>query len=156
MENFSRSHCLLADRGTIIAIVAYIPSADLTAKLNSVGLQESVRRLNSLEQRLSSLDKKARSAFLHQCRRILPQRRRLGQPPYNRLSRLLSYLRLVLKPNLEKTCAPHRSRNQSMPHPQTVAPDHLENLNRRSLAQSHRHTRRIHWHFILPEVRLRQ
>src|SRR6266853_4069494 len=44
--------------GPIIAIVAYIRVQDLTAKLNSIGLQDSVRRLNSLEQRLSSLDKK--------------------------------------------------------------------------------------------------
>src|SRR6267378_1956781 len=44
--------------GPIIAIVAYIRVQDLTAKLNSIGLQESVRRLNSLEQRLSSLDKR--------------------------------------------------------------------------------------------------
>jgi len=45
--------CLLI-AGPIIAIVAYIRVQDLTAKLNSVGLQECVRRLNSLEQRLSS------------------------------------------------------------------------------------------------------
>src|SRR6266404_3513303 len=44
--------------GPIIAIVAYIRVQDLTTKLNSIGLQESVRRLNSLEQHLSSLDKK--------------------------------------------------------------------------------------------------
>jgi len=53
--------CLLI-AGPIIAIVAYIRVQDLTAKLNSVGLQESVRRLNSLEQRLSSLDKKLAGA----------------------------------------------------------------------------------------------
>src|SRR6266481_5369082 len=44
--------------GPIIAIVAYIRVQDLTAKLNSIGLQDSVMRLNSLEQRLSSLDQK--------------------------------------------------------------------------------------------------
>src|SRR5258708_8420398 len=44
--------------GPVIAIVAYIRVQDLTAKLNSIGLHDSVTRLNSLEQRLSSLDKK--------------------------------------------------------------------------------------------------
>src|SRR5260221_2657912 len=44
--------------GPIIAIVAYIRVQDLTAKLSSIGLQDSVRRLNSLDQRLTSLDKK--------------------------------------------------------------------------------------------------
>jgi uncharacterized membrane protein len=42
----------------IIAILAYVRVQDLTAKINSIGLQGSVTRLNSLEQRLSALEKK--------------------------------------------------------------------------------------------------
>jgi uncharacterized membrane protein len=47
----------------IIAIVAYIRVQDLSAKLNSTNVQDLMLRLNSLEQRLSALEKKLAAAI---------------------------------------------------------------------------------------------
>src|SRR6266853_2028612 len=118
--------CLLI-AGPIIAIVAYIRVQDLTAKLNSVGLQESVRRLNSLEQRLSSLDKKLAA---------LPT-----SVPTHPAPAPTSEPTSIQPPQPSAVVPPPRPQTESrkdmrtspltqpvMPHPQTVAPDHLENL----------------------------
>jgi len=74
----------------IIAIVAYVRVQELTAKLNSTGVQDSVRRLNALEQRLSSLERKL-TPLATPVQRILLQRSRLRLPPYRHLSLLVSY-----------------------------------------------------------------
>src|SRR5712671_7343433 len=122
----------------IIAIVAYIRVQDLTAKLNSIGLQDSVRRLNSLEQRLSSLDKKlvalatsvptqpaqaptSEPTFIHP-----PQPSGVAAPPPPPAPPVISTSRPQTESRKEIRTSPLTQ--SVMPHPQAVAPDHLENL----------------------------
>jgi uncharacterized membrane protein len=113
--------------GPIIAIVAYIRVQDLTAKLNSIGLQESVRRLNSLEQRLSSLDKKlaalATSVPTHSAPPPTPEPTSV-QPPQP--PALVAPPRPQIDSRKDNRTSPLTQ--PVTPRPQAAAPDHLENL----------------------------
>ena len=113
--------------GPIIAIVAYIRVQGLTAKLNSVGLQESVRRLNSLEQRLSSLDKKLAALPTSVPTHPAPA------PTFEPTSTQSHQPSPVVPPPRPQTESRKDMRTSPltqsvMPHSQAVAPDHLENL----------------------------
>jgi len=122
--------------GPIIAIVAYIRVQDLTAKLNSIGPQDSVMRLNSLEQRLSSLDKKlaalAASVPTH------PAPAPTSEPASIQPSQPSSLVPPPPTPPAISTSRPQTESRKDirtspltqpvMPRPQPVAPDHLENL----------------------------
>src|SRR5712671_8048853 len=124
--------------GPIIAIIAYIRVQNLTAKLNSIGLQESVMRLNSLEQRLSSLDKKlavlATSVPTHPAPAptsepisIQPlQPPAVVPPPPSPIPPVISTSRPQTESRKDIRTSPLTQ--SVMPHPQAVAPDHLENL----------------------------
>src|SRR5712672_741414 len=122
--------------GPIIAIVAYISVQDLTAKLNSIGLQESVRRLNSLEQRLSSLDKKlaalATSVPTHSAPAPTPDPPSIQplQPPAVVPPSPIPPVISTSHPQTEsrKNIRTSPLSQPVMPHPQAAAPDHLENL----------------------------
>src|SRR6266403_6327927 len=113
--------------GPIIAIVAYIRVQNLTAKLNSIGLQDPVRRLNSLEQRLSSLDKKLAALATS-----VPTHPAPG-PTFEPTSTQSHQPSPVVPPPRPQTESRKDMRTSPltqpvMPHPQAVAPDHLENL----------------------------
>src|SRR6267142_2990561 len=124
--------------GPIIAIVAYIRVQDLTAKLNSLGLQDSVRRLNSLEQRLSSLDKKLAALATSEPRHPAPvptpeptsiqppQQSAVVPPPPYPTPPVISTSRPQTESRREIRTSPLTQ--SVMPHPQAAAPDHLENL----------------------------
>src|SRR5882724_2029176 len=124
--------------GPIIAIVAYIRVLDLTAKLNSVGLQDPVRRLNSLEQRLSSLDKKLAalptSVPTHPAPAPTSEPTSIQPPaPSSVVTPPPSPTPPVVSTSRPQTESRKNIRTSPlsqpvMPHPQAVAPDHLENL----------------------------
>src|SRR6267154_2369822 len=124
--------------GPIIAIVAYIRVQDLAAKLNSIGLQESVRRLNSLEQRLSSLDKKLAALATSVPTHPVPaptsepisipplQPPAVVPPPLSPIPPVISTSRPQTESRKDIRTSPLT--HSVMPYPQAVAPDHLENL----------------------------
>src|SRR6267154_2772493 len=122
----------------VVAIVAYVRVQDLTAKLNSTGLQNSVTRLNSLEQRLSALEKQlvalATSTPAHPAPAppsvSEPAATQPRQPPASVLSVASPLAIPHSHPQTES-----RKDTQTAPLPQkavarppAVAPDHLENL----------------------------
>ncbi len=121
--------------GPIIAIVAYIRVQDLTAKINSIGLQDSVRRLNSLEQRLSSLDKKL-AAFATVP--TYPAPAPTSEPTSIQPPQPSGVVPPPLTPPVISTSRPLTESRKDirnspltqpvMPRPQALAPDHLENL----------------------------
>ena len=122
--------------GPIIAIVAYIRVQDLTGKLNSIGLQDSVRRLNSLEQRISALDKKlaalGTSVPTHPAPAPPPEptsiqpRQPSGVVPPPPTPPVISTSRPQIESQEDIRTSPLT--RPVMPRPQPAGPDHLENL----------------------------
>src|SRR5712664_198584 len=122
--------------GPIIAIVAYIRVQDLTGKLNSIGLQDSVRRLNSLEQRISALDKKlaalGTSVPTHPAPAPPPEptsiqpRQPSGIVPQPPTPPVISTSRPQIESQEDIRTSPLT--RPVMPRPQPAGPDHLENL----------------------------
>src|SRR5882762_4491802 len=153
--NFSRSHCLLADRGTHYRDRCVYPRArsDCQAQFSRsarvceapefFGAAPLVPRQKARSASYISADASCPSADvwanLHTTASAVCCRTSASSS--NRISKRHAHL------------TAHATSHAT---PSNRGPRSLGKSHRRSLAQSHRHTRRIHWHFILPEVCLRQ
>lgn len=120
----------------IIAIVAYSRVQDLTAKLNSTGLQQSVMRLNSLEQRLVALEKKldALTTSVPAHPALVPNSEPVSlQPPQPHVFPPSQATPPVIprshpQPESHKDVRSSPITQPAAARAQAVAPDHLENL----------------------------
>ena len=122
----------------VVAIVAYVRVQDLTAKLNSTGFQNSVTRLNSLEQRLSALEKQlvalATSTPTHPAPAppsvSEPAATQPRQPPTSVLSvaspPAIPHSHPQTESQKDTQTASHLQK--TVARPPAVAPDQLENL----------------------------